>query len=86
MLTPEEKRRNDTFALIKSKYEERILRYDFTVERLHLYINVYMNIAVMLENLKANKGEIKYRLGNEFDKWFFETHSEIMDNFWEGKL
>lgn len=86
MLKAEQKRRNQIFDSIKRMYENEILTFNMSSEALIEYSNSYLNIATMLESMKATRNEIKFRLGEEFEKWFFQTHDEVMDNFFNGLL
>jgi hypothetical protein len=67
-------------------YEEKIRTYDVTYENLLPYVRTYQNIVVMLDSIKASRSAIKYQLGDEFEKWFFETHHRIVEDFWSGCL
>lgn len=80
------KRRDELFSIVKRLYEEEILTYNMTLKGLPSYVNAHLNIANMLEMLKVTRAVVKYKFGTEFEKWFFETHDEIIEKFWTSKL
>lgn len=79
-------RREDIFKDVKGMYEQDILTYNFTEDDLKDYTIAHLNITSMFQALEVSREEIKYRLGEEFEKWYFVTHPEIINNFWNKQL
>lgn len=77
------KLRKEIFKKIKRTYEEDILTYNITLENIEAYMISYVNITTMLSIIEASGKEIRVVLGNEFERWFFKTHNEIINNFWK---
>jgi hypothetical protein len=83
MLNPKKKRRDKIFKEIRNIYETKILTFDITLDNLLEYTRIYVNIATMLSTLRVSRSAIKYKLGEDFEKWFFEIHDEVMEDFWD---
>lgn len=79
-------RREESFEFVRQIYEQEILTYNITGHGLLKYMVSYLNIASTFEVLHVSRDEVRYRLGDKFEKWFFVTHNEIVENFWEGVL
>lgn len=86
MVNFKKKRQSYVYNTVKCLYEEKILTYDLTYKNVLSYTRTYQNIVVMLESIKASRSAIKYQLGDEFEKWFFEVHAKIIGDFWSGCL
>lgn len=80
------KDRKKLFEIIREIYETEILTCDLSLESMPSYFEAYTKVAYMLEGIHAAKFVVKRQLGEDFYKWFFETHEEISTKFFKGEI